>query len=154
MWALGFDMDYGTEYELQREEALKWIAFARGLGISVYIPPESGLHTKRMLYGYEGIPMIGRQLLEVHMKQYQREEQKALDQMHQWQGILAERKSNAASRRKIDEASEMVIGFDRQAAMNEGAAKALALLIETSDLKEVYPSLPNATLIPAEMAEA
>jgi len=151
-YVLGFDMDYGTEYEIQREEALKWIAYAKGRGIDVFIPPESGLHTRRLLYGYEGIPMIGRQLIEVHQKQYQREEQKALDEMHKWMGILDERKNNAASRRKIEEASQQVLMYDRQAARNEGAAKALEYLIETSDLKEVYPILDSPALIPAERA--
>ena len=139
VWALGFDMDYGTEYEYQREEALKWIAFARGLGLSVFVPPESGLSTKRLLYGYEGVPMIGRQLIEVHQKQYEREQQKSLDQMNQWNGILSERQSQGASRRKIQEASEMILGFSRQSAMNEGAAKALAFLIETSRPERSVP---------------
>jgi len=152
VYALGFDMDYGTEYELQREEALKWIAYAKGLGMDVYIPPESGLHVKRLLYGYEGIPMIGRQLIEVHQKQYQRKQQEALDEMHKWQGVLDERKRDAASRRLIEEAAQQIIGYDRQAAMNEGAAKALGYLVETSDLKEVYPDLTTGGLIPAERA--
>ena len=153
-YVLGFDMDAGAEYEYQREEGLKWMSFARGRGIDVYLPKTSGLYTRRMLYGYEGIPMINRALLDTHQKQYAREQQSALDEAHKWAGILQERKRALAARRLIDEAVQQVMGYERQAAMNEGAAKALEYLIETSDLKEVYPGLTNPALIPAEEGEA
>jgi len=155
-YVLGFDMDQGAEYEYQREEALKWLAFAEGKGIDVYLPETSGLFTKRMLYGYEGIPMINRALIEIHMKQYERQEQKALDEMNQWQGILAERKRSAQARRLIEEATLKILECDRRAARNEGAVKAMKFLLDTSDLKEVYPTIDddNPALIPAEEIEA
>ncbi len=149
-YVLGFDMDFGTEYEYQREEAFKWIGYARGAGIDIYIPESSGLYVKRLLYGYEGIPMIGKQLIEVHMKQYAREQQKALDEMNKWAGILEERKRHATARRLVEEATQAVISYNLQAAANEGAAKALAFLLETSDLKEVYPHLDNPAAMPVE----
>ena len=149
-YVLGFDMDQGTEYEYQREEAFKWIGFARGYGVDIYIPETSGLFVKRLLYGYEGIPMIGRQLIEVHQKQYRRKQQEAADQMNKWLGILEERKRSVTARRLVEEATNKVIEYNLEVAANEGAANALAFLIETSDLKEVYPNLDNPALKPAE----
>lgn len=148
----GFDMDEGTEYSYQREDAWKWIEYAEGLGIVVYIDPGSGLLVKRMMYGYEGLPMINRMTIEVHIKQYQREQEKSLEMLHNWEGILYERKRLSMSNRQIKEATEMVQGFMRQAAMNEGAVKAMQYLLDTSDLKEIEPLLIDQRV--AELAGA
>ena len=137
----GFDMDTVTEYSYQREDTLRWISFAEGRGIDVHIAPTSGLLEDKILYGYEGIPMVSRQTLEAHKKQYDREQQASHEKMTEWVGVLKERRTMGASRRKIDEAGEMMNGYMRQAAMNEGASKALQFLLDTCDLKEVEPVL-------------
>jgi hypothetical protein len=63
---------------------------------------------------------------------------------------LEERKRHATARRLVEEATQAVISYNLQAAANEGAAKALAFLLETSDLKEVYPNLDNPAAMPVE----
>lgn len=138
----GFDMLTHEEYAYQREEALKWLAFLKGAGCDIYIVPESGLNErKKILYGYEGIPMVSKQAIEAHRKQYEREYQAANDNLNQWLGVLAERKGRGASTRQEKEALAQVEGYARQAAMNEGAMKALGFLLEQCDMLEVYPSL-------------
>lgn len=133
----GFDMVSGEEWFYQREEGLKWISYAKGLGIDVYITPESGLNSKVTLrYGYEGIPMVTKQTIGVHREQYKREQEQATAQMNVWLGVLAERKKQGASTRQQQEAVQMVEGFKRQAAMNEGAMKSLQFLLDTCDLIE------------------
>lgn len=143
----GFDMDTVTEYRYQREDALRWISFAEGRGIDVHIAPTSGLLEEKILYGYEGIPMVSRQTLEAHKKQYDREQQSSYEKMTEWIGVLKERRKLGASRRKITEAGETMNGYMRQAAMNEGASQALQFLLDTCDLKEVEPILVDKALV-------
>lgn len=150
----GFDLDAGTEYEYQREDALKWIGYAEGLGVTVDIPPESGLRNDNViLYGYEGIPMVGRQVMEVHRTQYERKQAEAETEMHRWEGILAERRKRGESRRQLSEAEEMVAGWMRTAAMNEGAAQSIWFLLQTCDMNEVDPVLAAPELQRQEVAE-
>lgn len=144
----GFSMEAETEYEYQRDEALKWINYAEGLGITVDIPPESGLNSRvNLLYGYEGIPMVSRQSIESYVKAYKMEEEKSEAEMFTWQGILAERSKNGSSRRKKKEAQEMVNGFMRQAAMNEGASRAMKFLLDECDMIELEPLLTDDQLV-------
>ena len=148
----GFNMEAETEYEYQRESAVKWIAWAEGLGIDVYLTPESGLHSQvNLLYGYEGIPMVSRQSIENYVVAYKTHEEESEAEMHKWEGILAERMKNGSSRRKKKEAGEMVNGYMRQAAMNEGASQAMQFLLDECDMIEQEPLLTDDLLI--EMQE-
>lgn len=140
IWVLGFDMAWGTEYTYQREDALRWIAFAIGMGIEVYIPPESALYPrKRFLYGYERMPMVTREAIEVKTRAYERAREAALVELHKAQGIFIERQREHASRSRIDEARDAVIGWDRTVAMNEGAIQSMKELIASCDLLEFEP---------------
>lgn len=140
IWVLGFDMAWGTEYAYQREDALRWIAFARGRGIEVYVPPESALYPKRrFLYGYERLPMVTREAIEVKVRAYERARDAALVELHKAQGIFIERQREHASRSRIEEARTAVIGWDRTVAMNEGAIQSMKELIATCDLLEFEP---------------
>jgi len=49
----GVDMAHDTEYGSQRPSCEYYIGIARGLGISVYVPPESDLLKCAYLYGFE-----------------------------------------------------------------------------------------------------
>ena len=147
----GFSMERETEYEYQRESAVKWIAWAEGLGIDVYLTPESGLHSQvNLLYGYEGIPMVSRQSIESYVKAYRMEGEKSETEMHKWEGILSERSRNGTARRKVKEAQEMVNGYMRQLAMNEGASKAMEFLLSDCDMIELEPLLTDDLLIEME----
>jgi hypothetical protein len=149
----GFNMRAETEYEYQRESAVKWIAWAEGTGIDVNLAPTSGLHSEvNLFYGYEGIPMVSRQSIESYNSHFYVEEQKSLAEKHKWEGIISERRKQGASRRKMKEARDYYEGFMRQAAMNEGAAQAMAFLLSECDMIEQEPLLTDDLLI--EMQEA
>jgi len=49
----GVDMAVGTEYAQQRPSCEFWVGVARGMGITVYIPPEADLLKTRFIYGFE-----------------------------------------------------------------------------------------------------
>lgn len=137
---LGFDMAWGTEYAYQREDAKEWIAFARGLGYRIEVAKESALYPKkRFLYGYERIPMVTREAIEVKIRAYERARDAALVELHKAQGILTERQRQHASRNSIKEAEAVVIGWDRTVAMNEGAIQSMQELIASCDLLEFEP---------------
>ena len=150
---MGFDMVAKTEYEYQRESAVKWIAWAKGTGIDVNLAPTSGLHSKvNLLYGYEGIPMVSRQSIERYVAAYKQEGEKSEAEMMKWAGVLGERRRQSASRRKMKEAQDYYEGFMRQAAMNEGASKAMQFLLDECDMIEQEPLLVDDLLV--EMQEA
>ena len=49
----GVDMSVGVEYQEQRSSCEYFIGYARGMGIKVYLPPESDLLQTAFLYGFE-----------------------------------------------------------------------------------------------------
>jgi len=49
----GVNMEYGSEYGLQKPSLDYVIGFARGMGIAVYIPDDSDVARTHELYGYE-----------------------------------------------------------------------------------------------------
>lgn len=140
IWILGFDMAWGTEYAYQREDALKWIAFALGRGVEIYVAKESALYPKkRFRYGYERLPMVTREAIEVKQRAYERSREAALVELHKAQGVLFERQRNHKSRNELKEAEAAVIGWDRTVAMNEGAIASMKELIASCDLMEFEP---------------
>ena len=137
----GFDMQAGTEYAYQRQEALNWIWFARGKGFDVYVPPNCGLFERHRMYGYEGVQMVGRQTLEIFHNSYLTQFETAKATMHQWAGIVKERQTKQAPADEINSAYLELRKAENQAAYVDGAIKAVEDLLERCDLVEVEPYL-------------
>lgn len=49
----GVDMSAGTEYEWQKPSCEFWMGVAAGMGIKVFLPPQSDLLKTKFLYGFE-----------------------------------------------------------------------------------------------------
>ena len=63
----GFDMASDTEYKHQRPNACYWIGMCRGMGIDVYIPPESKLLRGYARYAYDDVMLGARQEMEIQI---------------------------------------------------------------------------------------
>ena len=134
----GFNME--TEWKYQRPDAYYWKGRAEEAGIEVYIPPESKLLPKTLLYGYEGSSMIPRQTAEAHKSFYEKQHEDNMASMRVSQGVLEER-MKADDEEAVNEAVKRVQKFSDQALMSFGGIQAVQNLIDTCDLDEVEPAL-------------
>lgn len=136
----GFNMN--GEWAYQRPDAYYWKGRAEGAGIEVYIPPESELLPKTLLYGYEGFSMISRQTAEAHKAFYEKQYQDNVANIHVSNGVLQERmKANGGDQEAVNEAIAKVRKFTDQAKYTFAAAQAVQNLINTCDLEEVEPKI-------------
>ena len=134
----GFNME--TEWKYQRPDAYYWKGRAEEAGIEVYIPPESKLLPKTVLYGYEGSSMISRQRAESHKTYYEKQYQDNVAYMRVSQGVLEER-MKADDEEAVSEAMKQVQKFSDQSLMAFGGVHAVQQLIDTCDLEDVEPVL-------------
>ena len=134
----GFNME--TEWKYQRPDAYYWKGRAEEAGIEVYIPPESKLFPKTLLYGYEGSSMIPRQRAEAHKSYYEKQHEDNMANMRVSQGVLQER-MKADDQEAVNEAVKQVQKFSDQALMSFGGVQAVQNLIDTCDLEDVEPVL-------------
>jgi len=63
----GFDMASDTEYKHQRPNACYWIGLCRGMGIDLFIPPESKLLKGYARYAYDDVMLGSRQEMEIQL---------------------------------------------------------------------------------------
>jgi hypothetical protein len=83
----GFEMSSGIEYSRQKAGAEFWLGFAKGLGIEIYLPPGCKLlGENEPLYGYDQIPGLHPQLVELKKDAAARQEQVLLGQMNALRG--------------------------------------------------------------------
>jgi hypothetical protein len=76
----GVDLVAKDEYVNQRHNTAYLIGLARGLGISVYLPPKAALLKFPYLYGYQEFSkgVLSRKILEDRLNQYNDKYQKAM----------------------------------------------------------------------------
>lgn len=148
----GFDMDYETEYRYQKPSALYWIGRMEGGGIDVDIDENSTLFPDTLIYGYEASQMVGRHIIEAHLKRYKKQRENSIATMHKYEGIFHERNKQG---KDTSTAAAKAIQFENQAAMADGAVKALQNLIDVCDLEEKYQDWfsDNGDGIPEEAAK-
>lgn len=92
----GIDMATNKEYQLERPSVEYYIGIARGLGINVYVPPQSDLLKTMFLYGYESdrqsetiLKMRQRtKELQANINRHQTEAERAIGAMNQMIGAL------------------------------------------------------------------
>ena len=94
--------------------------------------------------------MVGRQQLEVFRNGYQVQYEAATAAMHQWAGVMNERKQRGDPPEQVRAAALELRKAENQAAFVDGAIRAVEHLLQECDLVEVEPLLTLEEMMEVE----
>ena len=151
----GIEMGTNTEYWYQRPGGEFMLGFALARGIAITIPKEC-LLLKGKLYGWEAIPMIGRQELEAYFKGVREREKAEMGQYNCMLGAMQETQDqlgqivNDEARAPLEKRiQELTKEIPMQKALLHqiiGGRMVLADLINRIDMQEPGGRVPDASL--------